>query len=160
MDICLVRNTTRTYDEVLHNKEVIYLGVQLCNCGATAIGSGTTTVQVGPFPITINFDVNISICPNCMLAGSTVNASFTVTSLFGTVTASFSGAPTGFPICTVENGVQILEVEVEGELIINGGAPDNVTFTLTLNSTNQVCIDLTVGPITLPCLTVPVVFTC
>jgi hypothetical protein len=140
---------------------VIYLGVQRCNCGATASGTGSTTVQVGPFTVVLNFVVDISICPDCMLAGSSVTASFTATIPFlGTVTASFSGVPTSFPICTVEEGVQILEVEVAGDLILNCGEPDNVTFTLTLNSNNQVCIDLEVGPVTLPCLTVPVVFTC
>jgi hypothetical protein len=139
---------------------VIYLGVQRCNCGATASGNGTTTVQVGPFTVVLNFVVDISICPDCMLAGSSVTASFTAITPFGTFCASFSGVPTGFPICTVEEGVQILEVEVAGDLILNGEEPDNVTFTLILNSDNQVCIDLEVGPITLPCLTVPVAFTC
>ncbi|WP_017756802.1 hypothetical protein [Calidifontibacillus oryziterrae] len=136
------------------------MGVLPCACSATVDASGSQTIPIGPINVTLNFDVDINICPDCTLDNSFVNASFSANiPIIGEVTASFEGEPVGFPVCFEDNGDQILEVDVEGNLIINGGGPDLVSFTLTLNSSGQVCINLQIGPIMLPCLSIPVEIT-
>lgn len=135
------------------------LGLQQCDCGATAIGTGTKTIQIGSFIVSLNLEVDINICPNCTLAGSFVNVSFSAVFPPGpTVTVTFTGTAAGLPICTEENGVQTLVVEVEGNLSFNNTAPLAINFPLKLISTNKVCIEF--FGFALPCLTVPVVFTC
>jgi hypothetical protein len=150
-----------SYHIVLQLKEVMNLGMQRCNCGATAIGSSTTTIQIGSFVVSLNLEVDINICPNCTLAGSFVNVSLSAIFPPGSrVTATFTGTAAGLPICTEENGVQTLVVEVEGHVALNNTTSQLINFPLKLVSTNQVCIDLDFLGFSLPCLTVPVVFTC
>lgn len=137
------------------------LGLQRCNCGATAIGSSTTTIQFGSLMVSLNLEVDINICPNCTLAGSFVNVS--LSAIFppsSGITVTFTGTAAGLPICTEENGIQTLVVEVEGEVALNNTTLQSVNFPLKLVSTNQVCIDLDFFGLPFPCLTVPVVFTC
>jgi hypothetical protein len=135
------------------------MGLASCNCSATIDASGSQIVTVLGFTFQLNFDLDISICPDCSLDSSFVNACFSAAiPVIGGVSVTFEGTPTELPTCFEEGGNQVLEVEVEGDLTFNGSTVP-ATFNLTLNSSGQVCIDLPIGPAELPCLELPVVIT-
>lgn len=135
------------------------MGLVSCNCSATVNTSGSQIINVLGLQVQLNFDLDISICPECSLDSSFVNACFSASIPFlEEVSATFEGTPTGLPVCFEEGGNQVLEVEVEGDLTLNGSTT-SPTFTLTLNSSGEVCIDLSIGPVELPCLEVPVTIT-
>ncbi|OAT82045.1 hypothetical protein A6P54_11105 [Bacillus sp. MKU004] len=126
------------------------MGLVLCDCRATAAGSGEMNCE-SPL-LFLNFEFNADICPECLPASSSVTGAFTVTVFGLEIEADFVSTEIGFPICTIDAaGNQTLTVVVEGTLTLMG-VPSDVSFTLSINEANQeICIEAEgIDPFCLP----------
>lgn len=119
------------------------MGLQPCQCSASVNETGSFTFPLVCYFATVEYSLEIEICPNCQLPGSTVSASLfanlsqiPLPGLPDQLAVSFEGNPIGLPNCRGN----ALTVDVGGTLVVNG-IEQEVTVTLSLNEApGQVCL--------------------